>query len=92
MHLKYQFEMMELDDRVVAVPVGDGADEFHGVVKLSETAAFIFNLLKNDISENEIIDAMEKEFDATRCMLASDVRACIEDFTKKGLLEYGNNT
>ena len=86
MRLKYQFETMELEDRIVAVPVGTDVNEFHGVVKLNETSAFIFELLKNDITEEAIVDAMEKEYDAPRSQIAEDVKKCIEEFEEKGLL------
>lgn len=55
MRLKYTFENMELDDRVVAVPVGDGAQEFRGIVKLNESAAEIFDLLKDETTEAAVI-------------------------------------
>ena len=86
MRLKYAFETMELDDQIVAVPVGDGSEEFHGVVKLNETAADIFNLLKEDISEEAIVEAMTEIYDAPKEALAADVRKCVADFMEKGLL------
>lgn len=86
MRLKYTFETMKLDDLIVAVPVGEQANEFHGVVKLNEVAASIFELLKNEITEEGIIDALEIEFDATRSELTDDVKKCIELFSEKGLL------
>ena len=86
MRLKYQFETMELEDRIVAVPVGTDVNEFHGVVKLNETSAFIFELLKNDITEEAIVDAMQKEYDAPRSQIAEGVKKCIEEFEEKGLL------
>lgn len=86
MRLKYQFETMELEDRIVAVPVGTDVNEFRGVVKLNDTSAFIFGLLKDEISEEAIVDAMEKEYDAPRSKIAEDVRKCIGEFEEKGLL------
>lgn len=86
MRLKYAFETMKLDDQTVAVPVGDGSEEFHGVVKLNEAAAEIFNLLKEDISEEAIVEAMAEIYDAPKEALAADVHKCVTDFMEKGLL------
>ena len=86
MRLKYAFETMELDDQIVAVPVGDGSEEFRGVVKLNEEAAFVFNLLKEEISEESIVNAMAETYDAPRDTLAADVHKCVADFMEKGLL------
>lgn len=62
MKLKYSFEMMELDDRMVAVPVGDSAQEFRGVIRLNDSAAEIFDLLKQETTEEGIITELKKRY------------------------------
>ena len=52
MKTKYRFEIMELDDGLVAVPVGAGAEQFQGVLKLNETAKSIIELLENETTED----------------------------------------
>lgn len=86
MRLKYTFEMMELDDKTVAVPVGEKAEGFHGVIQLNETAAFIFHLLKDETTVEEIINTMSKEFDASKEILTVDVHRCIDEFRRRGIL------
>ena len=86
MRLKYQFETMKLEDRIVAVPVGADVNEFRGVVKMNETSAFIFGLLKDEIALEAIVDAVEKEYDAPRSQIEEDVKKCIGEFEEKGLL------
>lgn len=86
MRLKYSFETMELDDGIVAIPVGEAAKEYHGVIKLNETAAFIFNLLQNDISEEEIVTALESEYKVAREKLIVDVKKYIDLFKTKDML------
>ena len=44
---------MNLDDGLVAVPVGEGAQQFQGVLKVNETAMAILKMLENDITEEE---------------------------------------
>ena len=86
MRIKYTFEIMQLDDETVAVPVGENATDFCGVIKLNETAAFIFNHLQEDTSEDLLLDALEEEFEATREDLAVDLSKCLAQFEEKGLL------
>ena len=85
MRLKNHFESMTMRDRLVAVPVGNNA-QFNGALKLNKTAAAIFELLKNDVSEEQIVDALSRQFDAPRELLEKDVRNCINEFRKKDLL------
>ena len=87
MKLKYAFEMMQLDDHIVAIPTGEGAENYHGVVKLNETGTFIFGLLKQDTAEDDIINALAKEYNMPQKEIADDVRAYIDEFREKGFLE-----
>ena len=86
MRLKYQFETVELGDQIIAVPVGKDVDEYHGVIRLNETAALIFSLLKNEITEEEIVTVLEKEYKIDRKILCIDVHNIIEKFQNKELL------
>jgi hypothetical protein len=53
---------MELDDQIVAVPVGEGSQEFRGVIKLNNSGYEIFELLKNDTTEANIIEILQKRY------------------------------
>lgn len=86
MRLKYTFEKMELNGKLYAIPVGDDADDYHGVVRMNGTAAAIFELLKEDTTEEAIAEAMEKEYDVTKDVLRADVKRYIQAFREKGLL------
>ena len=48
MKLKIEFDIMELDDEWVGVPVGDNAQKFQGVLRLNEEACAIVKLLQSD--------------------------------------------
>ena len=84
--LKYSFETVELDDSLIAVPVGNRSGEFHGVIKLNETAAFIFNLLAEEITEEQIVNAMSKEYRVSLETLKKDVHSYLKEFWRRGIL------
>lgn len=86
MHLKYTFEIMELGEQTIAVPIDDNVEAFRGVIKLNESSAFIFELLKEDITEDEIVSKLEIEYDAPKELLVHDVRKYIQEFIERGLL------
>ena len=85
--LKYNFEMMEIDDQQMAVPVGDGADEFHGILKLNKSAAAIFNLLKDETTEEAIIEKLLESYDATEDELKVYVHNYIQELKDSGFIE-----
>ena len=84
--LKYTFDLVEVDDHIVAVPVSEGANAYHGVVKLNESAAFIFKLLQDETSEDAVVKSMLDEFDAPEESLVSAVHNCISELRNKDLL------
>lgn len=80
MKLKYNFVTNEVADKIVAVPVGDDLEKFNGFVKMNDVGAYIFNMLKNDVTEDEIVTAMLKDYeDATE----QEVRETVKEFTGK---------
>ena len=86
MKAKYTFEIMDLDDGLVAVPVGDGADQFHGVLKVNETAAAILKLIEQETTEEEIVDALLKEYNGNREEVAACVREYLETLNTEGVI------
>lgn len=63
MKLKYNFVTNKVADKTVAVAVGEDAERFGGFIKMNDTGAYIFNMLKNDVTEDEIVTAVEKEYE-----------------------------
>ena len=51
MRLKYHFEFTDVENEIIAVPVGEGANDIHGVLKLNPTGKEIMELvyLEEDI-------------------------------------------
>lgn len=78
---------MELGDQIVAVPVGEGANIFHGVIKLNSFSAFVLKLLKDDIDENDMLRRLELEFDADTEVLKNALEISLQSFDKAGILE-----
>ena len=87
MKAKYMFEIMDLDDGLVAVPVGNGADQFHGVMKVNETAAAILKLLEQETTENAIVEALLKEYTGDKDEITGYVQEYIEKLKMEGIVE-----
>ena len=87
MKSKYTFEIMDLDDEMVAVPVGNGAEQFHGVLKVNETAIAILKLLEQDITEDAIVESVLQEYTGNREQIAGYLHTFIEKLAAEGLME-----
>ena len=76
MKLKPGFVTQEVDGIQFMVPVtGEGVD---GIMRSNSTAAFIVDCLKEETSEEAIIDKMCERYDAPRDTIAADVRDILD--------------
>lgn len=87
MKAKFTFEIMELDDSMVAVPVGDGAEQFRGVLKVNDTAAAILKLLEQETSEDAIVASLMKEYSGEKGEICGYVHEYIENLKSEGIVE-----
>ena len=80
MKLKYNFVINQVADQMVAVPIGDDLGEFNGFIKMNDVGADIFELLKEDTTVDEMVEALKVKYtDATE----EEVRENVVDFTDK---------
>lgn len=56
MKLRFEFEIMDMGDEIVAVPVGEGAAEFHGMLRMNQDAAEMLQQIKESNDPNEALD------------------------------------
>lgn len=77
MKLKYKFVTNKVADRIVAVAVGEDAAKFSGFIKMNDTGAYIFNMLKNDVTEDEIVASMEEEYEG---VTPEELRDTVKEF------------
>lgn len=87
MKLNTMFETMELDDQFIAIPVSEKGQTYSGVIKLNDTGAFILKLLKEEVSEEDIVHAISEEYDAPKEQISADVHQFVDAFRMKGFLE-----
>ena len=87
MKLKYNFVTNQVADKIVAVAVGEDLNHFNGFVKMNDVGAFIFDLLKNDITEEAIVAACLKQYpDATEEEARETVSGFIAELKKEDIL------
>lgn len=64
MKLKYEMEVLEIDGSPIAVPI-DSGDEFRGVLYMNETTQDILNILKNNVTINQLISELKNIYDSS---------------------------
>lgn len=87
MKLKDGIVTNSIDGESFAIATGNAAKEFNGLIKNNSSAAFIFELLKNEQTEDSIVSAMLKKYDVDEATVRADVKELLELLKSKNLIE-----
>lgn len=79
MKLKYNFAIQQVTDFWAAVPVGADAKRYNGVMSLNETARDMMEFLREDITEEELVQKMLETYEVDEATL----RPQVHDFIKQ---------
>lgn len=85
MKLKDTFVQHNMDGQTVIVPTA-GAD-FHGLVQGNKTLAVISDCLKQDTTEEEIVDTLCARFDGDREVIKADVAEAVKKLKEIGAID-----
>ena len=76
MKLKYNFIVRNVAGQSVALAVGNDNAKFNGMIKLNSVGEFIFKLLENNITEEEILNKITEEYDIS----AEEAKSSVENY------------
>ena len=87
MKLKYNFITNEDAGKIVAVAVGESAWQFNGFIKMNSTGAKIFEILKEDVSKEELVLKLKEIYsDQTEDSLRQSAESFLGELEKAGVL------
>lgn len=80
------FEITEIADEYIAVPVGTEVLSFNGVVVLSEPTVYLLRKLKEPKSVEDLVDLLIEEYDVDRSDAEKDVNNIVKELLSMGLI------
>ncbi len=87
MKLKDGIVTNSIDGESFAIATGSAAKEFNGLIKNNATAAFIFELLKKEQTEDSIVKAMTDKYEVDEQTARADVNELLNLLKSKNLIE-----
>ena len=87
MKIKNNFVLKKIAGSFMVVPVRTRAVDFSGIIKLSESGAFLWKLLEKGADREELIAEMLKEYDVDESTAAADIDRFIEKLSEADLIE-----
>ena len=85
MKLNDTFVHHNMDGQTVIVPTADA--DFHGLIQGNNTLAVIADCLKQDTTEEEIVDTLCARFDGDREVIKADVAEAVKKLKEIGAID-----
>ena len=73
MKVKKGFILRKVGRQFVVAATGEASRSFHGMIRLNEEAAYAFDRLREDMTEEELIAALVKKYAADEAEVRADV-------------------
>lgn len=87
MKIKEGFIIKEVADSFVVVPVGENLVDFSSMITTNETGAFIWNLLSEDKTADELAEALVSEYSVDLKTAKADVEEFLSVLKSKKVFE-----
>ena len=87
MKLRYEFSVMEMDGEYMAVPVGENAGSFNGMLRMNEVSAEILDLLKEDTTPEAVHRILRERYpDSDDREIGEALASFLNQLIREGLL------
>ena len=87
MKAKSGFGIKQVADSFVIVPMGERIVDFSAMITINDTGAFLWEKLQNEISAQELADALCLEYDIDKETAQNDVKEFVEVLLAKKVIE-----
>ncbi len=87
MKIKKGFVLRIVGGESVVVPVGALSKDFHGMITLNETGAFLWKFYTEEHTEEEGVAALLGEYEVEESIVRADVHAFVETILGNGFAE-----
>lgn len=81
------FEIIEIANEYIAVPIGEKADDFHGVVALNEATAFLLKQMEREQTLDDLVFILRSEYEVDETRARNDIGDMVENLFNIGLIE-----
>ena len=87
MKIKDGFMLRQFGDDYIVVAVGDDSENFNRLITINSVGAFIYKLLQNDKSYDDVVAAMLEKYDVSEDVARRDADVFITNLKNAGLLD-----
>ena len=78
MQIKSGFILRKVGTQYVVAATGEASKNFNGMIRLDESGAFAFELLRNEITEEALLSVLAEKYAVTETELQPDLKHFLE--------------
>lgn len=86
MHIPEGFRVRQILDETLAVPGGEVAKQFAGIISLNEVGRFLFELLQMEQTTDSLVAALLESYDVDQATAEQDVAEFLSHLRNADLL------
>lgn len=86
MKIKSGYMLNKLGNQFVVVAVGDRSKEFQGMIKLNESASFLWKRLEEEMKQDQLVAVLQAEYELSEEVARRDVEAFLAILSQQGIL------
>jgi hypothetical protein len=87
MKIKEGFVKKNVGGTDIVVAVGEASLDFNAMITLNGSGAFLWSLLENDVTEEELVSAMVEKYDIDKETAKKDISAFLNTAKGAGVIE-----
>lgn len=87
MKIKKGFLLRTVGEQNIVFAAGKAAKEFNGIIRLNETGRFLWELLQSESTEEDLTEALTREYEVGDEDARRDVSAFLAELSGAGLLD-----
>jgi hypothetical protein len=86
MRVGKEFMLREIAGDYIIIPTGETSLEFHGLITVNEVGVFLWNMLQNDVTIEEMVAGVLEEYDVEEEVAKEDIQEFLNALIEGGIL------
>lgn len=87
-----EYIQRNIADEIILVPAGQTAEDFNGMITVTESGAFIWDHIEEASDFNHLVELILEEYEIDRATAAQDASAFLMQMLQAGMIKpTGNN-
>ncbi len=87
MKVKSDFILHSMGSEYVVVAVGERTEEFHGMIRLNESGAFLWECMQNDTTQEMLIGSLIEKYEISEELAREAVTSFVSQLIEADVLE-----